>query len=393
MSIKGIDVSYCNGCVDWNKAKAAGLQFAIIQLGYGSNSTSQDDVQYQRNVRECERLGIPWGAYLYSYTRTISGAQSELQHMLRLLRGHHPQYPIFLDMEDADGYKARNGGIPSRVTNTAIIKTVCSGLQKAGYKAGCYVNKDWYDNRIDPAQLTAYEFWYARPGVSAPDKSCDIWQSEFGELNGKWPGANISGKGCDTNVCYTNYGVSSMRESTLRTLPAMAPAGAAFTSDTTTTVDIKRGRSYTVKIICPSGRPNVTAGTSGVVDITYQSRSGNNYYFKITAIGKVGTATGIYINGHKSSTMVARVVTACGSDTTVNLSRKVGECYTVELSSPTKPSVTAGTNGVVTVAGVFPNGTGKWLCPIVAVHPGNTGIYTEVSGEGSPVKRFEFRVE
>ena len=26
MSIKGIDVSYCNGCVDWNKAKAAGLQ-------------------------------------------------------------------------------------------------------------------------------------------------------------------------------------------------------------------------------------------------------------------------------------------------------------------------------------------------------------------------------
>ncbi|HCM24116.1 MAG TPA: glycosyl hydrolase family 25, partial [Ruminococcaceae bacterium] len=56
MSYRGIDVSYCNGCVDWVKAKAAGLQFAILQLGYGSNSTSQDDVQCQRNVRECERL-------------------------------------------------------------------------------------------------------------------------------------------------------------------------------------------------------------------------------------------------------------------------------------------------------------------------------------------------
>lgn len=391
MSYRGIDVSYCNGKVNWNVAKN-GLNFAILQLGYGSDSTSQDDEQFERNVKECERLHIPWGAYLYSYALTVSGAQSELQHMLRLLRGHHPQYPIFLDMEDADGYKVRNGGIPSRAANTAIIKTVCSGLQKAGFKAGYYVNKDWYDNRIDPAQLTAYEFWYARPGVSAPDKSCDIWQSEFGELNGKWPGANIPGKGCDTNVSYKNYGVSSIGESTLRTLPALAPTGAAFTSDTTTTVNIKRGQSYTVKITCPSGRPNVTAGTSGVVDITYQSCSGNNYYFKITATGKVGTATGIYINGHKPSTMIARVTTTCESDTTINLSRKVGECYAVGLDSPTRPSVTAGTGNIVTIAGVFSNGTGKWLCPIVAVHPGVTGIYTEIPGEGSPVKRFEFKV-
>ena len=94
MSLKGIDVSYCNGCVDWVKAKAAGLQFAILQLGYGNNSTSQDDEQFNRNVKECERLHIPWGGYLYSYAQAVSGAQSELQYMLRLLRGHHPQYPV-----------------------------------------------------------------------------------------------------------------------------------------------------------------------------------------------------------------------------------------------------------------------------------------------------------
>lgn len=392
MSYKGIDVSYCNGRVDWAKAKAAGLQFAILQLGYGSDSTLQDDAQYARNVSECERLGIPWGAYLYSYTQTVSGAQSELQHMLRLLRGHHPQYPVFIDMEDADGYKAKHGGIPSKATNTEIIKTVCSGLQKAGYKAGYYVNKDWYDNRIDPTQLTAYEFWYARPGVSAPDKYCDIWQSEFGELNGSWPGANISGKGCDTNVCYTNYGLSGGSSNAVKTLPALAPAGAAFVCDTTTTVPLKRGQSYTTMITCPSGRPSLVAGTGGIVDITYQSRSGSSYYYKLTATGKVGSESGIYINDHKPSTMVVRIVTACDSDTTVNLSRNVGECYTVGLSGPTKPIVTAGTGGIVTIAGVFSDGTGKWLCPIVAVRPGVTGIYTEVPGEGSPVKRFEFTV-
>lgn len=171
-----------------------------------------------------------------------------------------------------------------------------------------------------------------------------------------------------------------------------APVGAAFTSDTTTTVDIKRGQFYTVKIICPSGQPNVTTGTGGVVNITYQSRSGSSYYYKLTAIGKVGEETGIYINGHKPSTMVVRVVTMCDSDTTVNLSRKVGECYTVGLTCPTEPTVTAGTGNIVTVAGVFADGAGKWLCPIVAVRPGVTGIYTQAQGEGSPVKRFEYKV-
>ncbi|MCH4240020.1 MAG: hypothetical protein LKF71_07130 [Oscillospiraceae bacterium] len=385
MAYRGIDVSYCNGCVDWAKAKSAGLQFAVLQLGYGEDSTNQDDCQFNRNVSECERLHIPWGAYLYSYAQTVSGAQSELQHMLRLLRGHHPQYPVFIDMEDADGYKGRNGGIPSRATNTAIIKTVCNGLQRAGYKAGYYVNKDWYDNRIDPAQLSAYSFWYARPGVPTPDKHCDIWQSDFGELTGEWPGANIPGKGCDTNECYTNY------LSNVSTLPAFAPAQAAFTSDTTTTVKLKRWQSYTVKVTCPAGRPNVTAGTSGIVDIKYQSHSGNSYCYKLTATGKVNAETGIYINGHKPSTMVVRVVTACGSDTTVNLSRKVGECYMVGLTCPTKPTVTAGTSGIATVAGVFADGAGKWLCPMVAVRPGVTGIYTKASGE-QPTKQFELKV-
>jgi len=35
MNLKGIDVSYCNGCVDWDKAKASGLQFAMLRAGYG----------------------------------------------------------------------------------------------------------------------------------------------------------------------------------------------------------------------------------------------------------------------------------------------------------------------------------------------------------------------
>ena len=152
MPYSGIDVSKHNGKVDWPTAKAAGLNFAMIRCGYGSDMASQDDQQWERNVKECDRLGIPWGAYLYSYALNANDAKSELQHALRLLKGKKPTYPVFIDMEDADGYKANHGGTPSKSTNTAIIKTFCDGIKAAGYKPGYYCNRDWYGRaRTSPA--------------------------------------------------------------------------------------------------------------------------------------------------------------------------------------------------------------------------------------------------
>ena len=92
--LKGVDVSEHNGVVDWDKAKADGVQFAMLRMGYGSDLKSQDDSQFERNVHECERLGIPWGAYLYSYALTVEQAKSEAKHALRLLNGKNPKLPI-----------------------------------------------------------------------------------------------------------------------------------------------------------------------------------------------------------------------------------------------------------------------------------------------------------
>ncbi|MFB6465398.1 GH25 family lysozyme [Cytobacillus sp. Hz8] len=102
---KGMDVSEHKGKVDWDKAKADGIEFAMIRLGIGSDIKSQDDAQFERNVKEAERVGIPWGAYLYSYALNVTEAKSEAGHFIRLLKGKHPSYPIAFDMEDADHYK------------------------------------------------------------------------------------------------------------------------------------------------------------------------------------------------------------------------------------------------------------------------------------------------
>ena len=75
--LKGIDVSYWQGSIDWAKVKAAGVDFAILRCGYGSNSTSKDDSTFAANVRGCVANGIPYGVYLYSHANTVSKANDE----------------------------------------------------------------------------------------------------------------------------------------------------------------------------------------------------------------------------------------------------------------------------------------------------------------------------
>ena len=95
-----IDVSYHNGVINWERVKASGCAGAILRCGYGDDITSQDDKQWVRNLAECKRLGIPVGVYLYSYATCDRQAESELDHILRLIKGHTFQLPIFLDVEE-----------------------------------------------------------------------------------------------------------------------------------------------------------------------------------------------------------------------------------------------------------------------------------------------------
>ena len=71
MAYRIIDVSDNNGQLDWDTIKSSIDGGAIIRIGFGSDFESQDDKQAIRNMRECERLGIPYGVYIYSYCLNI----------------------------------------------------------------------------------------------------------------------------------------------------------------------------------------------------------------------------------------------------------------------------------------------------------------------------------
>ena len=183
--LNGIDVSAHQGKINWAEVKNSGINYAIIRCGYGQNIPSQDDVYFARNISECERLGIPYGVYLYSYALTEKDAYSEVDHVLRLIKGHNPKYGIWIDMEDADGYKSRNG-MPSNATLVNICDIFCKRMQENGYSAGVYASLNWLDTKLNDSKLDKYNKWVAQWNSSCSySKKYVMWQyTSKGSVNG-----------------------------------------------------------------------------------------------------------------------------------------------------------------------------------------------------------------
>lgn len=182
---KGIDVSQHQGKIDWEKVKADGIEFAIIRCGYGDNYAHQDDPYWNYNVSECERLGIPYGVFLYSYATTTEQALSEANHVLRLIQGHTPAYPIYLDMEDDSTIGAGNEMLGN------IAKTFCDQITSAGYKVGIYSNLDWLNNHLTSPVFSnlkngMWSFWIAQWNATCDyTGTYDMWQcTNKGTVNG-----------------------------------------------------------------------------------------------------------------------------------------------------------------------------------------------------------------
>lgn len=177
----GIDVSEHNGIIDWKAIKRAGVEFAIIRSSYGH---FVEDQQFRRNVKECERYKIPYGLYHYSYVANHAQMKEEAEGFLRQCRSCKPAYPCFIDMEDADGWKARHG--LSDAMNIETVYYTCDTLEKAGYYPGVYANLDWLEHRINSPRLDRFDKWVAQWASKITyDKPYGMWQfSDKGTING-----------------------------------------------------------------------------------------------------------------------------------------------------------------------------------------------------------------
>ncbi|MBP3384242.1 MAG: cell wall-binding repeat-containing protein [Firmicutes bacterium] len=160
-TLKGIDVSKHQGVIDWEKVKASGVDFVIIRCGYGLDKPEWDDPQFQRNADECERLGIPYGVYFYSYANDVEDAISEAEHALRLIKDRNLSYPVYFDMEDKSTLIGKT--TEEQAANLALFaKTFCGKITAAGYPVGIYANTNWFNTYLTDECFDQWPKWVAQ---------------------------------------------------------------------------------------------------------------------------------------------------------------------------------------------------------------------------------------
>lgn len=197
----GIDVSFHKGFPDWSQCKGR-VTFAIL----GVTERYGDDKSFEHNYSGAKSIGIPIGAYKYSYARTWEESKAEAQRIIDILAGRPLEMGIWLDLEwdEQKGYTTE--------LKQDIIEGFREVVEENGYRfGGIYCNYDWYLNYIPYYAITKYRFWvasYAKPDegtaverVKPQIRDLSGWQySEKGRI----PGFGDQGICCD--IWYDDIG-------------------------------------------------------------------------------------------------------------------------------------------------------------------------------------------
>lgn len=192
--MKGIDVSFAQGAVNWGAVKASGkVDFAIIRAGYG-RLVSQKDEWFERNYAGAKSVGIPVGAYWYSYAMTEDEARLEADAFLSVIEGKQFEMPVYFDLEEDKQF----GLGKARVS--AIMRAFLEKVEAAGYFVGLYGSKSSLTTHTADDIKNRYTIWMAH-WVSQTNYggAYNIWQYSAA---GRIPGI---GGDVDLDECYVDY--------------------------------------------------------------------------------------------------------------------------------------------------------------------------------------------
>ncbi|MEG0410724.1 MAG: GH25 family lysozyme [Erysipelotrichaceae bacterium] len=160
-----IDVSEWQKVIDWDKVKAAGVDGAILRIGYGYGNI---DKQFKRNIEECNRLGIPYGIYLYSYAYDANFAYAEAESLVQMLSEVkiNLSYPIYYDIERFDPFV--DEGVTRYAPTTpaeyeSIIGTFLNRMNQRGYEGRVHVYsyRNYLETRLNSPKILPYVSWVA----------------------------------------------------------------------------------------------------------------------------------------------------------------------------------------------------------------------------------------
>lgn len=177
-ALQGVDVSVYQGEIDWQAVADAGVDFAIIRVGYRGYSQGglQMDERFRENMDGALAAGLDVGVYFFSQATSVLEAEEEADFVLSAVRGYPIKYPVAFDWEFIDGAEARTDGMDGD-TVTQCAAAFCELVSVAGYTPMVYFNQELGYLFYQLDQLDASQFWLAEYDTK-PDFFYDfeMWQ-------------------------------------------------------------------------------------------------------------------------------------------------------------------------------------------------------------------------
>lgn len=377
--INGIDVSYWNGDIDWDKVAADGIEYAIIRVGYRgySSGTLVTDTCFEQNIKGALDAGIKVGVYFFTQAITKSEAKAEAKYVINAISGYDVELPIVIDYEYAADSSGNIGRLYEAKLSASAATNVCAAfcdtVEDAGYIGMVYANKSTLSNCLDADTLSdKYYIWLANYTTKTTySGEYSFWQySSEGTVDGI--GGNV-----DCNFWY-NDGLLVRKKipSTKITLSVKSKSlliGKSFTlkttlspSDSTDSVRFESSKPY-VAYVTNSGY--IKGISKGTTTITVTSTSGVTAKCKVTVNEDLSKYEILSISnraytGNKikpSVTVQRQSKTATSGKTTANLNLRSGPStgYSVLATIPSGKKVTI--LGTATVSGT------KWYAVSVTI--------------------------
>lgn len=194
----GIDVSYFNGEIDWNKVKAQGIDFAIIRVAgrtWGSGTLFEDSNSYKQMenggeyLQQAKAAGLKVGVYVYSSAINTNEAVEEASLALNILNGTKLDLPVYIDMEYSGDYPNGRADKLTAQQRYEIVEAFCTTVKSGGYTPGVYAGQYYFENgALNFSQVSKYNVWlasYTRDQKLPSFSGYNMWQfTSAGTVNG-----------------------------------------------------------------------------------------------------------------------------------------------------------------------------------------------------------------
>ena len=159
---KVMDISEHQGYIsNWEGIiKDNDIDAVIVRIGY----SGAEDKHLAHNINELNRLGVPYGIYLYTYASTEAEGVEDAEQTIALIKKYNikPTYPIYFDLED---WRYTNGAKSAPTDTTTwvkIWKAYRDTMAKAGYtNVRIYSYQYLLQNRLNDPEILKHVDWVA----------------------------------------------------------------------------------------------------------------------------------------------------------------------------------------------------------------------------------------